>query len=156
MPRRGPKPEPLSERFWEKVKIAGPNDCWLWMAGTQRNGYGNVVFDNKFRSVAHRAAWLLTYGSLPKNKNILHKCDVRNCVNPRHLWVGTQKDNMRDMVAKGRSSPEKRSHLTVEDVKKIRLARKKGELPASIAKKYRLNVTHVSQIISGHRWGHVK
>src|SRR5688572_19692292 len=82
-------------RFWAKVQKAGPSDCWLWTAGTFRNGYGQFRIqlpgaDGKQKTVlAHRVAWQLCHGSLPPDGlSVLHTCDVRRCVNWAHLFSG--------------------------------------------------------------------
>ena len=93
----------LEERFRAKVAVGAPNDCWEWQ-GTRRNdGYG--LFWNGSRQVrAHRAAWELEHSSIPQGLNICHRCDNPPCVNPSHLFLGTQKDNLDDMREKGRDA----------------------------------------------------
>jgi hypothetical protein len=101
----------LAERFWSKV--AKSEACWLWTAATDRNGYGILMMrrDGKKRPyAAHRIAWELTHGPIPdddhgKPLRVLHNCpdgDNTLCVRPSHLFLGTQGDNVRDMIAKGR------------------------------------------------------
>jgi hypothetical protein len=100
-----PPYRPADVRFWEKVdRSAGNDSCWPWLAYCKRNGYG-TFFPQRGKCVtAHRYMWLLTYGTYP-GKYVLHTCDNPRCVNPRHLWEGTQRDNMHDMIAKGRHRP---------------------------------------------------
>ena len=74
--------------------------CWLWQK-PQPSGYGSCSFRGRTMS-AHRAAWIQAHGEIPNGIMVLHKCDVRNCVRPSHLFLGTGKDNMTDMWAKGR------------------------------------------------------
>src|ERR1700677_546104 len=94
------------KRFWSKVKKT--RKCWLWMAALDGHGYGKIMIgsrkDNsrKYRS-AHRVSYELTKGKIGKDLCVLHKCDVRHCVNPNHLWLGTKRDNTQDMIRKGRS-----------------------------------------------------
>lgn len=84
------------KRFWDKVDIKEPDDCWEWQAGF--NGrYGS--FNNGY---AHRFSWELHNSKIPDGMYICHTCDNPKCVNPNHLFAGTQKDNMQDMVKKGR------------------------------------------------------
>lgn len=89
------------QRFWVKAeKSAG---CWNWMALRNPSGYGVVNFKNKTR-LAHRVAWELTHGEIPVGMYACHTCDNPSCINPDHLFLGTQADNMRDMMEKGRST----------------------------------------------------
>lgn len=94
---------PISERFWKKVKKGGPDDCWIWTGCVNGGGYGQISAGGPRRMIpAHRVALLLDGTDVPLGKYVLHKCDNPPCVNPRHLFVGTNSDNMKDMVAKGR------------------------------------------------------
>jgi hypothetical protein len=88
------------KRFWRFVKKMRAS-CWLWAGGRQAQGYG--AFGNGERVVyAHRFSWQLHNGPIPKGLNVLHRCDVPPCVNPKHLFIGTHADNMRDKIKKSR------------------------------------------------------
>ncbi len=88
------------QRFWLKVKKT--DMCWLWKGYlTRKNGYGKISF-NKKDQVAHRVSWQLKNGDIPTGMSVLHKCDNPPCVNPDHLFLGTQRDNVLDMVRKKR------------------------------------------------------
>lgn len=92
-----------SERFWSKVNKT--ESCWLWTGTRNSKGYGRFR-DNDRMIVAHRIAWdLAGRGPIPAGMQLCHVCDVRACVNPEHLFLGTQSDNMRDCVKKGRHVP---------------------------------------------------
>jgi hypothetical protein len=105
---------PLDEaRFWAKVDKNGPTQshmetpCWLWTAAKSRDGYGVFGIGSKLTR-SHRFAWVLTHGPIPHHDNyhgacVLHRCDTPACCRPDHLAIGTQTDNMRDMVTKGRN-----------------------------------------------------
>lgn len=98
----------LAERFWNNVRKT--EGCWLWLGKPLSNGYGQFAFGGRNRmtggkikrDLAHRMSWRLTYGEISAGLNVLHKCDVPTCVNPVHLFLGTQLDNVKDMTAKGR------------------------------------------------------
>lgn len=120
--------EKTINRFWGKVQILRDDDCWEWQAGFYSGShYGAFNFRGQ-NTNAHRAAWIFTHGEI-ENKDIfvLHKCDNRKCVNPNHLFLGTQQDNMVDMTQKHRHPTLFRSGeshpgaiLTTEQVSKIR------------------------------------
>lgn len=88
-------------RFWRKVDVGMPSECWEWKKGKTSGGYGVSTLDGQ-KQYAHRIAWKLIYDTIPNGMCILHRCDNPDCVNPSHLFLGTQADNMHDMIAKGR------------------------------------------------------
>jgi hypothetical protein len=93
-------PPTVVERFWSHV--IRTDTCWLWTGGgVGWNGYARVKVEGK-RIFVHRFSWSLANGPIPTGKVICHRCDVPLCVNPEHLFIGTQSDNIRDCVAKGR------------------------------------------------------
>lgn len=89
-------------RFWGQVdKSAGPDACWLWMGTKHFRGYGACT-KQYGDTRAHRVSWLLTHGPIPDGLGVLHKCDTPLCVNPAHLYLGDQKQNSADCIARGR------------------------------------------------------
>ena len=95
-----PTKRPIEERFREKYIKLSKDKCWLWTACTFR-GYGRIRDGGKF-ALAHRVSWEIHKGPIPEGMGVCHKCDVPGCVNPDHLFLGTQKDNMSDAREKGR------------------------------------------------------
>jgi hypothetical protein len=84
--------------FWQRVDVRGPDECWPWTGRTITNGYGGFG-----RTSAHRFAWgLANAAEVPPGKFVCHRCDVRLCVNPAHLWIGSHRENMKDATGKGR------------------------------------------------------
>jgi len=104
------KTRPLEERFWDKVDKS--DGCWLWTAALNPDGYGRFVVQMSPQKVrgAHRVAWELMNGAIPNGLSVLHQCDTPACVNPEHLFLGTQQDNVADMVAKGRWNGHSPTH----------------------------------------------
>jgi hypothetical protein len=96
--------EAVKTRFWDKVAITNnQEECWLWQATKTGNGYGNFKASIWGHMPAHRVSYWLSTGNYPEHKQIVrHRCDTPLCVNPNHLEIGTQADNMRDAWARGR------------------------------------------------------
>lgn len=91
-----------AERFWEKVERRGHDECWPWLGSKDRWGRGYFSFRGKTER-APRVAWSLSYGEpFPADKDACHTCDNPTCVNPRHIWIGDARENLRDAVRKGR------------------------------------------------------
>lgn len=95
------KKRPAEDRFWEKVDKT--ENCWLWSASVNNQGYGEIhLGERNDHCYAHRFSWMINKGPIPKGLFVLHRCDNPRCVNPNHLFLGTQKDNLHDAMAKGR------------------------------------------------------
>lgn len=96
--------------FWEKINKT--ENCWLWTGIINSKGYGSLRFGStpQRSTFAHVVSWKLKYGQYPPWFQVLHKCDVPNCVNPEHLFLGTISDNVRDAVTKKRHSETSKTH----------------------------------------------
>jgi len=109
-------PERIAKRFWPKVDKDGPihpalgTPCWIWTASRDPSSYGRFTV-NAVPQLAHRVSYELAYGPLPVGQLALHKCDNPPCVNPTHLFAGTNQDNMDDMYSKGRQASGERHGL---------------------------------------------
>lgn len=148
---------PLEQRFWSQVDKSG--DCWLWTGNKTKDGYGRIRVNGK-QTRAHRAVWLLTHGSLPPVGTLMcHKCDVRACVRPDHLFVGTYKDNSQDAISKGRALigvANPRAKLSEQDVIDIRRrADPKLRNLSKIAREYAVTNALIGKILRREIWPHV-
>jgi hypothetical protein len=149
----------LEQRFDEKWTPEPNVGCWLWTGATFRDGYGAIQNGERLER-AHRVSWLLRFGD-PGKLHVLHRCDVRACVNPAHLWLGTRFDNMRDMVAKGRANTPRGSSsgaakLTEGKVAEMRRLYDSGLWrQADLAVRYGVTTARVSKIIRRESWRHV-
>jgi len=144
-------------RFWDKV-VKDESGCWLWTGAKMRWGYANFKIDGKYFRV-HRLAWELVKGEIPEGLFVLHSCDVRHCVNPAHLFLGTQADNVDDMIKKGRNYTgvhagvkNSNAKLTDDQVRAIRIDKRSQR---EIAKDYGVGRSTISMVKTS-AWGHVK
>lgn len=135
------------------------NDCLIWLGGVDHYGYGRITIEHK-RYRVHRVMYEMVYNPIPDNKVIMHSCDIPNCVEPEHLSVGTQYENIMDAFRKGRNGSaygEKQSNtiLTAEKVIAIREEHKRYHSLKELAKKYGVSVSSINQIVRGKRWNHL-
>lgn len=133
--------------------------CWLWTAYITTQGYGSITVDKK-PVKTHRLSFTIYKGEIPKGMLVCHHCDVRSCVNPDHLFLGTHKDNSDDMIRKGRSvsnhgDKNGRAKITNNDFLNIKSLFKKGFSNSQIAERYGLKTETVRRIRFGKLWSGV-
>lgn len=146
--------------FWSKVDQTADSDgCWVWHGGYWQDGYGRY---GKTSERAHRVAWELTNGPIPVGMVVCHRCDNRFCVNPSHLFLGTQADNIADKVKKGRQSkgPEhgryKCCKLTPDDVRAIRKIWSEGGVTQrELAAAFGVDQARISEVVNRKTFKHI-
>ena len=143
------------ERFWGNVsKLNEANGgCWVWIGRTNKCGYGSFSISNKEHKRAHRYSWELRWGKLSSSRiMVCHKCDIRVCVNPDHLFIGLAEDNNRDCIAKGRNAhglSSGRHKLTLDNVKEILTSNLSN---VELGKKFSVDHSSIARIRSGKGW----
>ncbi len=136
----------LEERFWSKVDKT--DNCWNWTAAKHQFGYGLFNIGGKIL-LAHRVVYALAVGPLG-NFCVCHHCDNPGCVRPVHLFLGTQKDNVRDMMEKGRHSPQPRG-LEDSEYEEITRRAKEGGNQRMLAAEFGISQSYVSLLKAGNR-----
>jgi hypothetical protein len=144
---------------WKYITKSDPDDCWLFTRKCNSAGYGHIICGKE--QLAHRIAWISTYGAIPDALCVLHKCDNPPCCNPRHLFLGTRSENSLDMHQKGRNvilrgSKIGLAKLTERDIPTIRRLYASGDITqAEIADIYHVHGNTIGKIINGKTWTHV-
>jgi hypothetical protein len=152
-----------AERFWEKVTRGPKDECWAWIGAVDPRGRGRFTIgsqsqNNKKVIFASRMSYELATGETAGELVVCHSCDNPNCVNPNHLFLGTQYDNIKDMFSKGRQRTIRghehyRANLTDADVLAIRNA--VGASHRELAKRYGISSSSVTRIRNRQQWAHV-
>ena len=163
MGKYGPRGNPMAA--FEKFVAKNLDGCDIWngaTAGAKRTGHGSFWFEGRMQK-AHRVAWRLYCGDIPDGMCVCHRCDVPLCVNPAHLFLGTQQENIADMVNKGRQQRVPRpgakntqAKITERDVREIRAQFAAGQPVNTICATYRLSETQVRRIGHRQRWASVE
>lgn len=150
----------------EKI-IIDENDCWIWQGQVDRKGYGRRTFTEnkkKRKLLAHRISYKIFVGEIPDGLFILHQCDVPRCINPQHLHLGTQKDNLNEMrerdrandISKGKKGDRHNlAKLSETDVKEIRRLREKGYTGVKLSEMFNVTNGLIYMIINKRIWKHI-
>jgi hypothetical protein len=144
-----------SHEIWSRHRDT--DDCVLWRWATNKGGYGRVRVAGRFQC-AHRMAWEFVHGPIPEGLCVCHRCDVRACINIKHLFLGTATDNMADMTQKGRQCQGERhrsAKLTALQVQEIRARLRAGESQCGLARAYGVTQPLIHYITRGRVWGHL-
>ena len=143
-------------RFWENVDKSG--DCWNWTGSLYTTGYGRMPIGTSIHTGAHRWSYEHHKGEIPDGMHVCHHCDNQRCVNPDHLWLGTNKDNIEDCVSKDRHTRGERSKqakLTDEIVIQLRKRHKSGASYLSLARQYGVSPNTIRRAVIRDGWKHV-
>lgn len=139
--------------FWDLVEKTPT--CWLWL-GNKSSGYGRAKYQGT-KWMAHRLSWVLANGPITGGLLVLHKCDVRACVRPSHLFLGTQQNNIDDMFKKGRANKARgerhgMSKLSDGETLELRMKYDSGQFTqAALAELYGLHPVYVNKLLRGHK-----
>jgi hypothetical protein len=152
--------EDIKRRFWAKVNKQGPNGCWIWIGSCNDAGYGAVqIYRGKY--YAHRLSYEWHCGEISNGFVVMHRCDTPACVNPSHLCLGTQAENMQDKISKGRqrwvgaSMPGERNPaaiITAELAEEIRKNYRPEEGYRKLGERYGLSKSQTFRIVTGKSW----
>lgn len=130
------------------------NGCWIWDRCVNRLGYGKLGFDGALHA-AHRVSYMVHHGPIPRGLFVCHRCDVRACVNPDHLFLGTGAENTHDMIAKGRNTKGEASPVAKLTEAAVREIRRNQRPVAELAKQFGVSYSAVRFVRLGHTWAHV-
>lgn len=149
--RRKPRVD-VEERFW--AKVVKTDSCWIWTAGKTVGGYGSFrIRHPRTKTLAHRIAYELTYGSIPDGLFVCHRCDNPPCVRPDHLFLGSSAENTADAKTKGRITGRPRgTTLSAEAARAIRRAHTLGHSQARLARAYGVDRLTIRNVLIGKTW----
>lgn len=142
--------------LWDRVSIKEVDKCWLWLGHKDRYGYGRVTYKGRREQLITRVVWELINGNIPKGMCVCHRCDNPRCVNPKHLFLATHSENMKDMKEKKRGRGKimyglenPKGKLSKEQVAEIRRRRANGERGVNLAEEFGVTPTAICSIYKG-------
>jgi hypothetical protein len=146
----------LRFRFDAKWMPEPNTGCWLWLAAGNDLGYGHIGFRRRVEK-AHRASWIIYRGPIPPGLGVLHKCDTPSCVNPDHLFLGTNQDNVDDKVTKGRQrgagwERNGKAKLDPSRVAELRRRHTAGESASALSRVFGVSVSAACRIVRMETW----
>lgn len=153
----------IEKTFLRHLQVAAPDKCWEWQGPKANGGYGDCIcgsadMGNLQRERAHRVSFRLFRGPIPDDLLVCHKCDNPLCINPKHLFLGTCKENGEDAAAKGRCPRGQKHHahkLTENEVRLIRKLHMQGWSYSQIKEQVPVNVQAIAKICRRERWKHI-
>lgn len=148
---------PLAERFWEKVDVGSPSECWEWTAAKDDCGYGSIGQTQTRKIIrSHRVSYELNRGAIPEGQEVRHTCHNPGCVNPNHLIVGTHQENMIDMAKANRAGSSKLSFKQVAAIREMRKRHSYGRsgITVWLGKWFGISQQQVSRICNGNNRRH--
>lgn len=153
-------PEGLRDRFWSKVRVGRPDECWEWTGHRKVNGYGQFTLTKGHFFTASRVALALSGVVILAGQSACHTCDNPPCCNPAHLFAGTQAENALDSVSKGRANRARgaahpSARLTDEAVRAIRATRSYYGVIADLSREFGVSTTAIRRIRTGYTWSSV-
>lgn len=136
------------EKFWSKVNKLGPEDCWEWLGAKHPTGYGKlwIILDKRVCKPSHHVSLILSGIHIPEGSVVMHSCDNPSCVNPKHLKVGSQQENIQDKLRKGRQPTGDKHHNTVISDADVSYIRRSKKLGTELAKQFQVSPSVISNI----------
>jgi len=140
----------IKDRFWNFINSRQGGQCWIWNGAISKSGYGQFNYDG-ITTYAHRLSWIMHYGHIKDNLWVLHKCDVKRCINPLHLYLGTSSDNMIDRSNRnpGYGRGCRYSKFSRADAEEIKQLYKEGSTYTLLGHKYSVDPKTIGNIING-------
>lgn len=159
--KRKKTPQQVEEWLWSRVDIV-KSGCWEWIGPLSHDGYGAIVvnYNGKKLYRPHRLSWMICFGEIPHDLRVCHTCDNPKCINPKHLWLGTMKQNTLDSVIKGRANRAKgemtgKSKLSNSQVIEMRKMRDDGKTFEVIGNRFGVTKANARYVCSGRTWRHL-